>query len=36
MMALFAILVVAGSLKYDDKKNIQYGSGYNMSKFLDL
>jgi hypothetical protein len=36
MMGLFAVLVVAGSLRYDDKKNIQYGSGYDMSKFLDL
>jgi hypothetical protein len=36
MMGLFVVLVVAGSLRYDDKKNIQYGSGYNFSKFLTL
>jgi hypothetical protein len=36
IMALFAVLIVGGSLKYDDKKNIQYGNGYTISKFLDI
>ena len=36
ILALFVVLIIAGSLKYDEKKNIQYGSSYNMSKFLDL
>jgi hypothetical protein len=36
IMGLFAVLVIAGSLKYDDKKSVQYGSGYTISKFLNL
>lgn len=32
----FVIIVIAGSLTYDNKKHTQYGSGYSMTKFLNL
>ena len=32
----FIILVIAGSLTYDNKKHIQYGNGYSITKFFNL
>jgi len=36
LVGAFVILVIAGSLTYDNKKHSQYGGSYSLSKFLNL
>jgi len=36
IMGLLIILIIAGSIKYDDKKYIQYKNDYNIYKFLTI
>ncbi len=36
MNIIFGLLVVGGSLLYDDKKYAQYGGGYSLQKFFNI
>ena len=36
IFSAFVIIILFGSLKYDSKKNLQYGDNYSLLKFLNL